>query len=74
MIQVYIQSLDKDKQTQIVSQQGTNTYWFGDGQLAPAKSNIDTPIVLPDQHILLNIDIAYLYFFPIKQLKIQGWP
>ena len=58
MIKVYIQSFDKDKQTQIVSQQGTNTYWFGDGELAPAKSNIDIPIVTPDQHILLNIDTA----------------
>ena len=52
----YIRSLDEDKIDEMnsdVSWQGTNLYQFGDGQLDP-----DIPIVLADQHILLNTDIV----------------
>lgn len=74
----YIHNLDEDKQTQIASQKDTNMYWSGDGQLVPAISNVDIPIVLADQHILLNTDIVSsdipLLLFRKGDHIFQKWP
>ena len=53
----YISSLSFDEKTKIRRHKGTNIYRFGDGNLFTAIENIDIPIVLGKQHVMLNTGI-----------------
>ena len=47
-----------DEETKIRRHIGTNIYRFGDGDLFTAIENVDIPIVLGKQHVMLNTDIG----------------
>ena len=47
-------SLSFDKKTKIRRHKGINIYRFGDWNLFTAIENVDAPIVLEKQHVMLN--------------------
>ena len=53
----YITSLSFDEKIKIRRHKGTNIYRFGDGNLFTAIENVNKPIVLGKQHVMLNTDI-----------------
>ena len=52
-----ISSLSFDEKTKIRRHKGTNIYQFSDGNLFTAIENIDIPMVLGKQHVMLNTAI-----------------
>ena len=54
----YISCQSFDEKTKIRCHKGTNIYRFGDGNLFTAIENVDIPIVLGKEHVMLNTDIV----------------
>ena len=54
----YISSFSFDEKTKIRRHTGTNTHQFGDGNLFTAIKNVDIPVVLGKQHVMLNTGIV----------------
>ena len=54
----YITSLNENEKQRIKHHTPGNTYRFGDGKLFPALQNVDIPISLGSQNVMLNTDIV----------------
>ena len=54
----YITSLNKNEKRLIKHHTIGNTCRFGDGKLFPALQNVDIPISLGSQNVMLNTDIV----------------
>ena len=53
-----LHQLSFDEKIKIRRHKGTNIYRFGDGNLFTAIENVNIPIVLGKQHVMLNTDIV----------------
>ena len=53
-----LHQLSFDEKIKIRRHKGTNIYRFGDGNLFTAIENVNIPIVLGEQHVMLNTDIV----------------
>ena len=54
----FLSSLDNDQKCKVRNHEGNNIYRFGDGNLISALKNVDIPILLGNQEVMLNTDIV----------------